>query len=162
MEKIKWIEGYLEEALRLAYEEGHEPALKLLRKLLFDEPGYARLHNAIGVICLIFADDMKMAELHFRTAIKFSPEFAEPYWYLGKLLREEDRLDEAIAICIKGLSAKQSDKSGLLASVGQAYELKKKYNKAIRHYKDALGHSAELWNCRVLEESIKRCRRKQK
>jgi hypothetical protein len=34
MEKITWMEEYLEEGLRLASEEGHQPALKLLEKLL--------------------------------------------------------------------------------------------------------------------------------
>jgi len=50
MEKIKWIEEYLEQALEIAWMEGHERALKLLDKLLYEEPGYARLHNTLGII----------------------------------------------------------------------------------------------------------------
>ena len=162
MEKIKWLEEYLDEALRLVNDEGYEPALKLLDKLLYEEPGYGRLHNVFGNIYFYHADEIGLAEKHFRMAIKFDPDFADPYVHLGTLLCEDERHDEAIEIYRMGLKAKQAYKAGLLSGAGKAYELKKKYNKAIAHYKDALSHSAELWNCRVLEESIKRCKRKQK
>lgn len=160
MEKIEWIEDCLRHALEVAWLEGHERALKLLDRLLYEEPGYGRLHQTLGVIYLQYAEDIRMAEGHFRLAIRFDPEFADPYWYLGELLRQEDRMDEAIDVYLKGIQAKRSRKSDLFAGAGQAYELKKKYRKAIRHYKEALSHSAELSDCRVLEESIKRCRRK--
>lgn len=162
MEKIKWIEEYLQHALELAWLEGHERAIKLLDRLLYEEPGYGRLHNTLGIIYFQYAEDIKMAEGHFKMAIKFDPYFADPYWHLGELLRQEERLEEAIEVYLKGIQAKHARKSDLLAGAGQAFELKKKYSKAIRHYKDALSHSAELWNCRVLEESIKRCKRKQR
>lgn len=162
MDKIKWIEEYLEEALRLAWMEGHEPALKLLDRLLYEEPGYSRLHYTLCMIYFSYADDVKLAESHFRMAITFDAKFAEPYSYLGELLSRDERLDEAIEIYRKGLDAKHADKSNLLTGVGKAYELKKKYRKAITHYKDALSYSAELWNCLVLEANIKRCKRKQK
>jgi tetratricopeptide (TPR) repeat protein len=95
-------------------------------------------------------------------AIKFDPELAEPYRLLGDLLYQEERLDEAIEIYQAGLNARQARKSDLLSGVGKAYELKKKYRKAIAHYRKALRHSAELRTCIILEEYIKRCRRKQR
>ena len=162
MEKIKWIDECVEEAMRHLYEEGYEHTLKLLNRLLYEEPGYSRLHYAIAMINLNHADDKTAAELHLRMAIKFDAAYAEPYWHLGQLLHQEERLDEAINICTDGLKAKRSNKSSLMATVGQSYELKKKYRKAISSYKNALSYSAELWDCKVLEESIKRCKRKQK
>lgn len=162
MEKINWIEEYLEEAMRLTNDEGHEPALKLLDKLLYEEPGYGRLHNTLGRIYFYYAEEIPAAERHFRMAIKFAPKFADPYWHLGQLLYQEERLDEAIRVYCRGLKAKQAPKSSLLTGVGKAYELKKKYRKAIAHYKNAMSHSAELWDCLVIEKSIERCKRKQK
>lgn len=162
MEKIHWMEEYLEEGLRLAAEEGHEPALKLLEKLLYDEPGYSRLHHALGIVYFYYADKLELAEKHFRLAIQFDSRFAEPYWYLGKLLSDDERLDEAIDVYKNGMTAKRARKAELLNEAGRAYELKKKFKTAIRHYKKALGYSAELWNCLVIEQSIKRCKRKQK
>lgn len=162
MEKIKWMEEYLEEGLRLAADEGYEPALNLLEKLLYDEPGYARLHHALGIVYFCYADKPEEAEQHLRLAIQFDEKFAEPYWYLGKLLSDDDRLDEAIEVYKNGMKAKRARKAELLSEAGRAYELKKKFGMAIRHYKKALGYSAELWNCLVIEQSIKRCKRKQK
>lgn len=162
MEKIKWIEEYLEEGLRLAADEGYESSLKLLQKLLYDEPGYARLHHTLGIVYFCYADRPEEAEKHLRLAIQFDEKFAEPYWYLGKLLSDGDRLDEAIEVFKNGMNAKRARKAELLSEAGRAYELKKKLGMAIRHYKKALGYSAELWSCLVIEQSIKRCKRKQK
>jgi tetratricopeptide (TPR) repeat protein len=162
MEKIKWIEEYLEEALKLAYMEGHEAALRLLDRLLYEEPGYGRLHFTLGVIYYDHADDMRKAEEHFRLAIKFSPEFADTYWYLGTLLYYDERMIESVEVFGEGLKAKRANKSLMYMNMAKAYELEQKFGKAIRFYRKALGHSAELWNCAVLEESIKRCERKKK
>jgi tetratricopeptide (TPR) repeat protein len=162
MEKIKWIDEYIEEAKRLVYNEEHEQALKILNNILFEEPGYARLHHTLGCIYFYQAEETKRAEQHFRLAIRFDPEYAESYGDLGQLLSDDERLDEAIHIYSQGMNAKKANKTQLLSNTAKAYELKKKYSKAIKHYKEALGHSAELWNCLTLEESIKRCRRKQK
>jgi len=162
MEKIKWIEEYLEEALKLAWMEGHEAALKLLERLLYEEPGYGRLHYTLGVIYYDYAEDNQQAEKHFRLAIQFSPWYANSYWYLGTLLYRDDRLKDAIKVMDDGLRAKHADKSLLLTNIAKAYELNQQFGKAISTYKKALGHSAELWNCRVIEESIKRCKRKRK
>jgi tetratricopeptide (TPR) repeat protein len=162
MEKIKWLDEYLKHALEVALLEGHERALKLLDRLLYEEPGYGKLHQILGVVYARYAEDDRLAEQHFRLAIRFNPELPETYSYLAELLQQHDRHDETIEVCVKGLHVKKANKSQLLENIGNAWELKKKYRKAIKSYRDALSHSAELWNCRVLEESIKRCKRKEK
>src|ERR1044072_3465459 len=88
MERIEWIEEYLDEAMRLACDEGHEPALALLGRLLFEEPGYGRLHFTLGKVYLYYAEDLIKAERHFRLAIRFDNEFPDTYLYLGNLLFE--------------------------------------------------------------------------
>lgn len=162
MEKIKWIEEYLEQALEVAWLEGHERAINLLERLLYEEPGYGRLHYTLGVIYFRYADENKLAEQHLKLAVKFCPEYADSYALLVDVLKQDERHDETIEICKSGLKAERADKSALLGSLGNAWELKQNYSKAIKSYRKALRHSAELWNCRVLEENIKRCKRKQK
>jgi tetratricopeptide (TPR) repeat protein len=161
-EKIKWIEEYLEQAMEIAWMEGSERALLLLDKLLYEEPGYGRLHYTLGVIYWKYADEPTQAEMHLRMAIRFNPQLAEAYTLLVEVLQHDERHDETIDICTKGLKAKKANKAQLHENVGNAWELKQKYRKAIKSYREALRHSAELWNCKVLEESIKRCKRKQK
>ncbi|HEX5169789.1 MAG TPA: hypothetical protein VFW11_11495 [Cyclobacteriaceae bacterium] len=162
MEKIKWIEEYINEANNFVYTGDYEQALKILWRILYDEPGYARLHYSLGCIYYYEADEIKRGEQHLRLAIHFDAKYADPYVDLGRLLSKDERLDEAIEIYLKGVKAKQANKTRLLSGAVKGYELKKKYGKAIRHYRKALSHSAELWNCLELEESIQRCKRKNK
>jgi len=162
MEKIKWIEEYINEANNFISMGEYEQALKVLNKILYEEPGYARLHYTLGCIYYYEADEIKKREQHLKLAIHFDKDYADSYVDLGKLLSKEERLDEAIKVYLKGVKAKQANKTRLLSGAGNAYELKRNYAKAIRHYRKALRHSAELWNCIVLEESIKRCKRKNK
>ena len=161
-DKIQWIEEYLKYTMEVVWLEGYERALKLLDKILYEEPGYSRLHNTLGIIYFKHADDLKKAEQHFRLAIRFNPNFAEPYNYLTEVLKQDERHDETIEVCIAGLKSERANKSLLFENLGNAWELKHHYRKAIKSYRKALSHSAELWNCRVLELSIKRCKRKQK
>lgn len=162
MEKIEWIEEYLEEAMRLANEEGHEPALKLLTKLLFEEPGYGRLHFTLGKVYFWYAEDVINAERHFRLAIRFDGDFADTYLHLGNLLSDDERHSEAVDIYLQGLNAKRAYKTELYSGAARSYELMKRYGKAISHYRDALSHSAETFRCIFLEENIRRCKRKRK
>jgi tetratricopeptide (TPR) repeat protein len=162
MEKIKWIEEYINEANNFISTGEYEQALSVLERILYDEPGYARLHYVIGTIYYYEADEVRKGEQHLKLAIHFDETYADPYVDLGRLLSKEERLDEAIEIYLNGLKARQANKSTLFSGAGKAYELKMKYGKAIRHYRKALRYSAELWNCIVLEESINRCQRKRK
>ena len=162
MEKIEWIEEYLDEAMRLACDEGHEPALKLLTKLLFEEPGYGRLHFILGKVYFFYAEDVIKAERHFRLAINFDAEFADTYLYLGDLLSDDERYIDAVDVYLQGLKAKRAFKTELYNGAARSYELMKRYKKAISHYRDALSHSAETYRCLLLEASIRRCERKRK
>jgi tetratricopeptide (TPR) repeat protein len=161
-DKIQWIEEYLKYTMEVVWLEGYERALKLLDKILYEEPGYSHLHNTLGIIYFRHADDLKKAEQHFRWAIQFNPDFAEPYNYLTEVLKQDERHDETIEVCKSGLKTEKANKTFLFESLGNAWELKHNYRKAIKSYKKALNNSADLYYCRVLEISIERCKRKQK
>ena len=160
-QKIKWLEEYLDHALEVAWMEGSDRALRLLDRLLYEEPGYGRLHYVLGVVYYRYADEPVLAEKYFRFAIKFNPELTDAYHLLVEILRNDERFDEVILVCRQGLKVRKADKALLLENQGNAWELKQKYRRAIRTYRKALRSSAELWRCRMLEENIKRCKRKQ-
>lgn len=124
MEKIKWIEEYLEQALEVAWMEGHERAINLLDKLLYEEPGYGRLHYTLGVIYFRYADETKLAETHLRLAVQFCPEYAESYNVLAEVLKQDERHDETIDVCQLGLKAEKADKSLLLKCLGIKTEIR--------------------------------------
>ena len=159
--RIIWLDEYLAKALDIAWQEGYERAVELLNHLLYDEPGYGRLHNTLGIIYYKYAEDFWQAERHFRWAIRFDPQLSEPYALLAELLKQDERHDETIEVCLKGLKVRRTNKSLLHESIGNAWELKGKYRKAIRSYRKALLQSTEHWNFRLLETGIERCRKKQ-
>lgn len=142
--------------------EGPDQALAWIRPLLFDEPGYGRLHLALAEIYHRYADDRNQAERHYRMAIHFDAELNNAYLGLAEILCDDERHDEVLRICAGGLRVDRVGKAPLLEAMGKAWELKRKYGKAIRHYRKALRHSAQLYEGKVLEESIRRCLRKRK
>ena len=162
MDNIKWIDDAIERAKDAVWLDGHERALEWLRPLLFDEPGYGRLHLALAEILHQHADDLKTAEGHYRMAIRFDPKLVLAYQGLSDILSDDERHTEAIRICKDGLRHCKSNRSILMTNIGRSWELRQRYRKAIRHYRRALRQSAQLWDCKVLEESIMRCKRKQR
>jgi tetratricopeptide (TPR) repeat protein len=159
--RILWLDEYLAKALDIVVQDGYEQAVKLLNNLLYDEPGYGRLHSTLGIIYYKYAEHSWLAERHLRWAIRFDPQLSEPYALLADLLRQDDRHDETIEVCLRGLKVKRTNKSLLHESIGNAWELKGKYRKAIRSYRKAILQSTENWTCRLLETGIERCRMKQ-
>jgi hypothetical protein len=57
---------------------------------------------------LRFAEELPKVERHFRLVIHFDANFAEPYSNLAYVLQQDDRHDEMIEVCQKGLNAKKA------------------------------------------------------
>ncbi len=101
------IDNSIEEGLRLAWDEGTEPALLLLNSLLQKESCHARLHHALGLIYSNCSDNRKKAEQHFRRAIQLDPMFIYSYWHLSKLLVDEERYNDALEVYLSGMKGKK-------------------------------------------------------
>jgi Tfp pilus assembly protein PilF len=69
-------------------------AIEALNQAVAVYPGYARAHNARGVVLAILKNE-KESEQAFRKAIECDPMFAEPHYNLGRLLLETNRPLEA-------------------------------------------------------------------
>ena len=69
-------------------------AIEAFNQALVLYPGYAKAHNALGVVLAITKKEQE-AEQEFRSAIQFDQTFAEPHYNLGKLLLETKRPIEA-------------------------------------------------------------------
>lgn len=162
MDKIKWIDEVIERGREAAWLEGPDRALQWLQPLLFDEPGYGRLHLALAEIYHRYSEDLILAEIHYRQAILFDAELNTAYNGLTEILSEDERYNDVISVCEAGLRVSKVNKAQLLEAMGKSWELKQKYRRAIRHYRKALRYSAQLFDCKVLEESIRRCKRKQR
>lgn len=134
--------------------------LGILNNLLYEEPGYGRLHNHIGWAHLYYTENLEQAEIHFKAAIRFDEEFPAPYIHLGKLYVDKEKYDEAIEVLADGLVQPQANKARMYELMGQAYEMQKEYKSAIQAYREAMLSSADSYSSKTYSDGIRRCRKK--
>lgn len=158
--KLEWIEQYMKEAEQLIYANEVDRGICLLNELLYDEPGYGRLHNHLGWAYTYYTSDSARAELHLKMAIKFQSEFFAPYLHIGQLLIRIGRADEAIDYLRAGLTKPEANAVGLWDLIGRAYEMKADYRNAIAAYKQAMIGSLNDHEVKAFKEGINRCRKK--
>lgn len=156
---IEWIEKYLKEAETLVYDGNIEQGLELLKRLLYEEPGYGKLHNHLGWAYYYHTGNVEQAETHLLFAIRFDPGYAAPYHHLGNLYLSKGRYDQAIRYLQEGVTKSGGNRVAMYEAMAHSYELKKDYGMAIKTYKEAmvyaLGHEMSTFS-----EGIKRCRKK--
>jgi tetratricopeptide (TPR) repeat protein len=157
---IQWIEKYLNEAEQMIYNQQLDQAMAMMHELLYEEPGYGRLHNHLGWAHLYYTNDVEKAALHFKMAIKFDESFAAPYQHMGTLLMRNCKYIEAIHYFEQALTKGNANKVMLLENIGQAYELLKEYGNAIKTYKSAVLASVADQEVISLSAGIRRCRKK--
>jgi tetratricopeptide (TPR) repeat protein len=157
---IEWIEKYLNEAEQMIYNDQLEQAMAVTNNLLFEEPGYGRLHNHLGWAHMYYTSDLEKAALHFNMAMKFEESFAAPYQHMGHLSMRNGKYADAIGYFELGLTKNNPNSVALLEGIGQAYELQKEYRKAIKAYKAAILASVADQEVITLNAGIKRCRNK--
>ena len=160
MIRIEWLEKYMADAERLIYESKVDEGLALLNNLLYDEPGYASLHNHLGWAYLYYTADIVRAETHFKAAMKFDLEFAPPYLHLGVLYMRNGKYEDALTFLESGLKKPNANRIALLENIAQAYELRAEYGQAIKAYKEAAKSSVVSFEVNNLMDGIKRCRKK--
>lgn len=155
-----WMESYLTTAEQMMFDGRVEEGLNVLNNLLYEEPGYARLHNVIGWACMYHVQDARRAEMHFRTAMCFAPDYAPPYLHMGNLLSQAGRYAEAIDYLRAGLSKPEAIRPSLLEAIAQVHELQGEYRLATRAYKEAAMSSVVDFEVDRMLRAAGRCRRK--
>lgn len=159
---LEWIDNYMKKAESLVYEDRIDEALAILNDLLYEEPGYAKLHNVIGWVYLYYTDEAAKAEMHFKTAMKFDPTYAAPYLHLGWMYLSRGVYVEALGYLEQGLVKAGANKVAFIEYIGQAYELRGNIKKAIQYYVSARHASIDSHEFTRLSDSIKRCRKKRR
>jgi tetratricopeptide (TPR) repeat protein len=160
METIAWLEKYMSEAEIMINEGRVDEGVRALNELLFDEPGYARLHNHLGWAYMYYVKDAARAEMHFRMAVRFAPEFAPPYLHMGTCMNSSGRYSEALEYFSAGVTKPEAIRTALYEGMACSYEMMREYGKAIRAYKEAASATSVDFEVERVLKSAKRCRRK--
>lgn len=160
--RIQWIEEFMEEAVELIVAGGEslERGVTVLDGLLYDEPGYGRLHNHLGWAHLYYTFDLAKAEVHLKAAIRFQEDYQAPYLHLGTLYVRQQKYGAAIDILDQGLMKPEANKAAMYELIGQAYEMRRDYASALRAYYQAMHSTFVSHEVNMYSESMKRCRKK--
>ncbi len=160
METLVWIEKYMSDAEHMILEGQVDEGVQMLQSLLYEEPGYAGLHNYLGWAYMYYARNEAQAALHFKMAMRFAPDYAPPYLHMGNLMSRGGAYEDAIAYFQEGMTKPNALRGVLLEGMAHAYELRGDYAHAVRTYKEAAKASAIDFEVDRMLKGVARCRRK--
>lgn len=157
---ILYIEQMLEEAERAIEAREYSTAEKLMQNALYDEPGYAKLHNNLGWLYQYCMGNTSKAELHLKYAIKFDPKNEAALINIADLYLENRQYEALQLFMLHVLGLEGANKALIYEHLGKAFEASKQFNKAIKYYKMAHFETIDSYEASELKRGIKRCRYK--
>ena len=157
---VEYIENLLEEADRAIEVREYHMAERLLKGALYDEPGYAKLHNHLGWLYQYHIVNQDQAELHFKYAIRFDPKFDAPYIHLSNLYIDSRRYSDLRNVMETALQYEGVNKSLIYENYAKTYEASGEFSKAIKYYKMAFYETIDSYDADEMKASIKRCKYK--
>lgn len=151
---------YIENVIQLAEDAmdhgKYDEAKKLLVSGLMEEPGYARLHAAMGDLYWYHLENLELAERHYHLAIRFYPKFESVYRELAIMYQKHNKYQGLKSLMEKAMKVADLDKSFIFEKLGQVEESEGHYKHAIQYYKQALLESLDNKDADELKKHIKR------
>jgi Flp pilus assembly protein TadD len=106
------VEGKLTQARKLYTLSRWQDALVLLEPLIIDHPGYADLHNMIGV-CNHHMGQWARAERAFHEALRLNPKYTEAALNLAVLLNDTGKYEAARVLYRQALEVLSHEKNAM-------------------------------------------------
>lgn len=141
-------------------DEDYSLARNILQRILEDRPESGRAHNDLGWLYQRKFSDSVQAEMHYKYAIKFSPQQASAYLNYIYMLRDQGRILELEQLMLQAEKVPGVNRSSLYDEYGSLYEIKEEYDKAIESYKKAIKFTLNNEYIDDLKRHIRRCRDK--
>ncbi len=156
---IEYIESGIKEADRMIDASEYDQAKDLLNRLLFDEPGYAKVHNNLGWLYQYCFDNKRQADLHLKYAIQFNPRLSVAFDNITELYIKDSRYDELQAL-LQNVISNGNVEPCVFVSLGRVYEAKLKFKSALKYYRKAFYATTDSYDADDIKDCIKRCRYK--
>jgi len=135
-------------------------AKSLIEHMLMEDPRSAIAHNSMGWFYRVQFEDYQKAELHYKAAIRFNPDYPHAYWNYANLLMDLERFDELDQLMNKAMALPSLNKSMILNQLGEMRELQGQFEEAIELYKSAIRRSVKNEQIEQFWDSIERCEEK--
>ena len=132
----------------------------LIEHMLMEDPRSAIAHNSMGWFYRVQFEDYEKAELHYKAAIRFNPDYPHAYWNYANLLMDLERFEELQKLMDKAMKLASLNKSMIMSQLGEMRELQGEFEEAIALYKSAIRRSVKNDQIELLWDSIDRCEEK--
>lgn len=151
---------YIENVIQLAEDAmdhgKYDEAKRLLESGLMEEPGYAKLHAAMGDLYWYNLENLELAERHYHLAIRFYPQYESVYRELAIMYQKHNKYKGLKALMQKAMKVKDLNKSFIFEKLGLAEEAEGNYKNAIQFYKRGLIEAMNNNDADELKKHIKR------
>lgn len=137
-------------------------AKKLLEEILEIEPDLGRAHNTLGWIYFQKLDKYKLAEYHFKLAIKFDPELPFSYRNYIFLLSYLNRYEELVDLVNAYIDVPGLEKDVLYGEQGLALEYLGRYEAARSAFTLARKYATKEERIAAIKSSLARIEEKSK
>lgn len=146
-----------------AIDDGEiETAKELLLQIISEEPRCGQAYNHLGWLYKTKFCDSRKAEKYYQLAIQFAPEYSSGYVNYIYLLRDRGSVEELEALLKKAEKVKQVSRSSYYDELGSLYEIKGKFEEAIKSYRKAITYTLSDDTISDLKKHIDRCNEKRK
>ena len=137
-------------------------AWAVINGIIHEFPQYGPAYNHKGWLCanVMYAD--REAEDNFNIALKYAPEYHPTYVNYASLLNRLNRFEELEELLKKALEVESIDKVKLYNEWGLLQEKKGQFDAAIVSYLESIKYSVQNDEIAVLNDSVIRCKNKQK
>ncbi|WP_372366705.1 hypothetical protein [Candidatus Uabimicrobium sp. HlEnr_7] len=139
-------------------KDGHfTDALKLLYEITDRFPEYGRAYNHLGYLFETKYQNYNKAEFYYRTAIDYAPEYPATYLNYAVLLSTCQKFAELEELLNKALEVPGINREKIYCEMGIMKELQKKYDEAIKCFKQVIVYCLSSKSIDLYQKNIERC-----
>ena len=132
----------------------------LIENMLLEDPRSAIAHNSMGWFYRVQFEDYQKAELHYKSAIRFNPDYPHAYWNYANLLMDLERFDELEKLMDRASSLPSLNKAMIFNQLAELREVQGRLDEAVALYKQAIRRSVKNEQIEQFWDSIERCEEK--
>jgi tetratricopeptide (TPR) repeat protein len=132
----------------------------LIENMLLEDPRSAIAHNSMGWFYRVQFEDYQKAELHYKSAIRFNPDYPHAYWNYANLLMDLERFDQLEQLMERAMALPSLNKAMIFNQLAELREVQGRLGEAIALYKQAIRRSVKNEQIEQFWDSIERCEEK--
>lgn len=154
------LEQYIIDAEQEFEQQNYLQGKGYLEAALEEEPTFGKAHNHMGWLYLYYLNDLVKAEQHLKLALKYTSGYGAPYTHMINVLFDSKRFDEHLDFLQKSLNVPGVSNAIIYNDIGRNYEVKGKYRKAVKYYREAIKWSMDSQEIIGIKDNIRRSRDK--